>query len=416
MLRVGAMAAFVVVWSSGAQAEPGIGPDLLGEGGVIARAWASGAGRAVQARVASEGRAGKHEAGPFENLFVEVGPEVSPGDTTRSELAGSVGVGVRVFGVGHRGRDASARAKLALADEALQRAAFSEAVVQRYGDWVEAELQARHLVEHLAELERDLMPLRQAAAAGKLDALTVEGLEVELIRLGLELEAARSSASEALSALSVSLGQPVESLDAVVFAELPTEPPQAVWSEVVIEGHPLLARLDAEAKRERSAAEVIRRVDDPLLTLAATVRRVDEPEGPFVFGGLQAGLTLPLSRSGLAEAQRHSGRAVALGLERDHQVNLLGLELAQRQRRHERWVAELERLRKEAEPRLDARVERTAAAVKAGRATVAELVIARRDRIELHHAEVSLVGRLIASSLMSRFWKSLTAQVTGGMR
>ena len=400
--RVWTGAVVMAVMGSAARAEPQQGA-LASLWAEVERAWEAGPGRAANAQVSTERRAREREPGLFESLSVEFAPEVSPGDTLRSEVAGSIGVGVRILGVGHRKTEAAARLSLAQADLTSRRVAFAEEVVARYGEWVAAELQARHLREHIDELEADLAPLREAVAQRKLDALTLDGLEVELVRLGLELERAKTAVVDAASALSLALGQ---SVDPTTFGALPTEPIPAVWHEIAPAAHPELARLTAEASRERAAAAVVRRSDDPLLSLAATVRHVDEPDGPFVYGGVTAGLTVPLSRVGGAEAERHAGRAVALGFERDHKAVLFELELARRQRRHERWVTELERLRSQAAPRLEARVERTAAAVRAGRAAAAELVLARRDRIELHHAEVALVGQLVASGLMSTFWKT----------
>lgn len=408
---------------SEARAEPASGPTtpptaehsapadaytaLLAE---VERAWSSGRGRAFAARSQAERRALGREPGALESLSVELAPEVSPASSLRTELLFGVGVGVRLFGVGHRQRDAAARIQLAEAESTAARLHFAEQVFAAYGEWAAAELQARHLAEHIGELERDLVPLRDAVTQRRLDTLTLDSLEVELVRLGLELEAARTASAQAASALSVLLGG---ALDPASLGPLSTEAAPSYWREVATDRHPELSRLSAEARRERTAAEVARRSDDPLLNVAATVRRVGDPDESFVFGGVAASLTVPLSRSGGAEAERLSGRAIALTEAAALRAKTFGLELAQREQQHERWLVELAKLRSEAEPRLVSRVERTGAAMQQGRATASELILARRDLIELHHGEVSLIGRLVASGLMSRFWRDALARGVG---
>lgn len=407
----------------GARAEPASGPVMAPGAGAneapdaytallaeVERAWSSGRGRAFAARSSAEHRARGREPGALESLSVEVLPEVSPASSLRTELLFGVGVGVRLFGVGHRQRDAAARIVLAEAESSAARLHFAEEVFAAYGEWAAAELQARHLAEHIGELERDLVPLRDAVAQRKLDTLTLDTLEVELVRLGLELEAARTASTEAASALSVLLGA---ALDPASLGPLMTEALPSYWREVQSDRHPELLRLSAEARRERTAADVARRSDDPLLNVAATVRRVGDPDESFVFGGVAASLTVPLSRSGGAEAERLSGRAIALSETQALRARTFALELAQRERQHERWLVELAKLRTEAEPRLVSRVERTGAAMQQGRATASDLILARRDLIELHHGEVSLIGRLVASGLMSRFWRDALARGGG---
>lgn len=423
---VAVLVAVVMAWpwlgTSAAHAEP-----ARGQGGVpsassgpedaftalmaeVDEAWVSGRGRSFEARSSAERRARGREQGPFESLNVEVMPEVSPGSSLRTETLVAVGVGVRLFGVGHRQRDAAARLALAEAESMAERLRFAEEVFAAYGEWAAVELHARHLVEHIGELERDLAPLREAVARRLLDGLTLETLEVEVVRLGLELESARTAASHAAATLSVLLGRTVEPAS---LGPLMTEAPPSYWREVQKDKHPELLRLSAEARRERTAAELERRIDDPLLSVAATMRRVGDPDESFVFGGLAASLTVPLSRVGAAEAERLSGRAVALDEARELRMKTFGLELAQRERQHERWLVELAKLRTDAEPRLLARVEKTGSAMQAGRATASELILARRDLIELHHDEVALVGRLVASGLMSRFWRDALAGAVG---
>ena len=115
---------------------------------------------------------------------------------------------------------------------------------------------------------------------------------------------------------------------------------------------------------------------------------------------------MPLTGVGAAEAERRGGRAAALRIEREQRARVLGLELAQRGAQHLRWDAELGRRRAEAMPKLAARVARTAEALRAGRATATELVVARRDLIELQRVEFELVGRLVGSALEAMFWKA----------
>lgn len=379
----------------------------------VEQAWVSGRGRAYDARSSAERKARGREPGAFESLSVEVVPEVSPGSSLRTEMLVGVGVGVRLFGVGHRQRDAAARIALAEAESMVGRLRFAEAVFAAYGEWAAVELHARHLVEHIGELERDLAPLREAVANRLFDGLTLETLEVEVVRLGLELESARTTASHAAASLSVLLGK---TLDPASLGPLMTEAPPSHWHEVATDQHPESMRLSAEARRERTAAEVARRSDDPLLSVSATLRRVGDPDESFVFGGVAASLTVPLSRAGGAEAERLAGRAVALSEARELHGRTFALELAQRERQYERWLGELAKLRTDAEPRLLARVERTAAAMQKGRATASDLILARRDLIELHHDEVALVGRLVASGLMSRFWRDALGRGVGDGR
>lgn len=379
----------------------------------VEQAWVSGRGRTFDAHSNAERKARGREPGALESLNLEVLPEVSPGSSLRTEMSVGVGVGVRLFGVGHRQRDAAARIALAEAESRAGRLQFAEEVFAAYGEWAAVELHARHLVEHIGELERDLAPLREAVANRLFDALTLETLEVEVVRLGLELEAARTSASHAAASLSVLLGK---TLDPATLGPLMTEAPPSYWREVATDQHPELLRLTAEAKRERTAAEVARRSDDPLLSLAATMRRVGDPDESFVFGGVAASLTVPLSRAGGAEAERLAGRAVALSEARELHLRTFALEVLQREQQHERWSSELAKLRTDAEPRLLSRVVKTAAAMQKGRATASDLILARRDLIELHHDEVALVGRLVASGLMSRFWRDALGRGEGDGR
>ena len=398
----------LLAWHAPVLAEPHADP----LGALLARidaAWRVGPGMALAARVAAERRAHGAEAGAIEVLTFEITPEVAPGAFIRSEVGGALGVGLRPFGVGFRRGAAAALTALAEAEEVAAKAAFAHAVIVRHVAWLAAELAARQLAAHLAELERDLGPLREAARSQLVDALTVDGLEVEIVRLGLALERARSDAAAAAAAVALALGQPLDphgGREADAVGALLDAPAGAVWAEIAVERHPELARLEAEALAELAAAEAERHIDDPMLTVAATVRRVDEPDGPFVYGGVVAGLTVPLTRLGAAEAERRVGRAAALRIEREQRARVLGLELAQRGAQHLRWDAELGRLRAEAMPKLAARVARTAEALRAGRATATELVVARRDLIELQRVEFELVGLLVGSALEAMFWKA----------
>jgi hypothetical protein len=124
-------------------------------------------------------------------------------------------------------------------------------------------------------------------------------------------------------------------------------------------------------------------------------------------------LKVPLTRVGAAEAERLRGHALARGFEREARQRSLALELRQRERQHAAWARELEFLRKEAEPKLASRVEKTAAAVAIGRASAEALVMARRDLIELHHDEVRLIGLLAVSALESEAFANELAGTRG---
>ncbi len=372
---------------------------LLGE---IESAWGAGQGRAHAAISEGDRRAVGREGRALEALIIEVAPEVSRVEVLRSEVAGAVGVDLRVLGTGFRERGARARVDLSEAEALATRMAFAEAVIERYGDWVVATLRVEDILAHLTAYETGLAPLRELVERQQLHALAVDSLEVERLKLGTELEAARTELAEAASALSVALGRPFDSSARGVVTR---EAVAAVWRELGATAHPELERLDREAEVHLAQAEVERRADDPVLSLMATLRRVDDSGAAEVYGGVSAGLTLPLSRAGEAEAERLRGRATALRFERQSRAAVLALEVEQRAVRHERWQGELARLKAEVAPRLEARVKRVEAAMRLGRAGVVELVMAQRDWYEARHAETVLVGRLVASALMSRFWQ-----------
>ncbi len=398
----------------GARAEsPGAWQRLMSE---VETSWEHGLGRAadsvVQAAVRAEGRV----AGAMESLIFEVSPEVSPGASLRGEVAVAAGLELRVMGTGFLGREAASRRLLARADSAARKASFVRGAIVHYAAWLMASLQASHLGEHLSEVQEGMAPLREAVKQKLLPELIVDGLEVEVVRLAMAREAALTEVEVAAAGLASFLGREVAP---ATWGALPSDGVTARWGGLTeVRAHPELLRMEAEGATDSALAEVVGRGDDARLSVAATVRQVAEPEGTTTFGGVAVVLKVPLARAGAAEAERLRGHALAKGFEREARQQALVLEIRQRERQHAAWARELEFVRKEAEPRLASRVEKTAAAVALGRASAEALVMARRDLIELHHDEVRLIGLLAVSALESEAFANELAgtKVTQGDR
>jgi len=365
----------------------------------VEASWESGYGRSAEVAVQAAERAESRVAGPWEALIFEVSPEVSPGPSMRAEVAIAAGAELRIAGTGFLGREAASLRLLARAEQAASRADFGRGAIERYGAWLSAALQASHFSDHLVELEEVISPLREAARQRLVPELVVDGLEVELVRLAMAREAARSEAEVAAAGLAAYLGRDVSP---ETWGALPRTGLAARWGELLdLRSHPELTRLRAEEASDNAMAETAGRVDDVRLTVAATLRQVAEPEGSKTYGGVGVLFKVPLARSGAAEAERLRGEGMAKRFSREARENRFVFEVRQRERRHLAWERELDFLRTVVAPRLTQRVDKIASAAAMGRASAEALVLARRDLIELHHDEVRLIGLLAVSALES---------------
>lgn len=368
---------------------------------VAASAWRAGPGRAPGARIGGEERAAREVAGALEGLNLEARPELAH---ERSEVAVAAILELRL-GVGDsRTRAARARIAQARAHASALRFAFEREAITRWVSWQEAALRVEHLTHHRAIVDAELGPVRAAVQARLLAELVGEGLEVELVRMDLELDQARVDEAQARLQLAAWLGRDVAPVSVPAHGgEADDAAPVSRWAEVLahLEGHPELVELAAAARAVRAEAAALERAEGPVLGLGASVRRETAPGEEVVWGGLDVSLRWPLTRMGASEAARLRAEAVALEATAEVRRVTLMREIEARAARHTALAEQLARLRTGAVPRLAGRVERLAHALRAGRASLEALILARRDALELHHEEAQLIGRLLASALES---------------
>lgn len=363
------------------------------------RAWDGGPGRAAEALARGETRAGAVAPGALEALAFETQPELA---SERSEVTATAILELRLGVGGARERESQARLEAARARAAAGRFAYEREAIARWVAWQEAALRAAHLEYHRAEADADLGPVRRAVQARLLPELVGEGLEVELVRMDVELDEARAEEARAVRALAAWLGREVAPVSIpMTGGEAADASFRSRWAEVLgqVDGHPELRELAAGARALRAEATALERAEGPVLGLGARVRRESSPEQEVLWGGLDVSLRWPLARLGASEVERLRAEALALeALAEVRRARLTG-EIEAMAARHARLEARLERLRGEAIPRLTGRVERVREALGAGRASLEVLVMARRDMLELHHEEVRLIAQLVASAL-----------------
>ncbi|MCC6620809.1 MAG: TolC family protein [Deltaproteobacteria bacterium] len=386
-------------WSGSARAdEPAPLPwsALIGS---AARAWELGPGRGAAELVRGEERAGQEVAGALEALTIQAQPEVA---SERSEVTVAGVFELRLGVGGARARASQARLQAARARAAAARFAFEREAIARWVSWQEAALRAEHLAHHRAAADADLGPVRAAVQARLLPELVGEGLEVELVRMDVELDAARAEAARAVSALAVWLGREVAPVSIPTAAgEAADQAFRSRWGEVLahVDAHPELVELAAGARVVRAEALALERAEGPVLGLGARVRRESSPGQEVLWGGLDVSLRWPLTRLDASEAARLRAEALAIEAQAQVRRDRIVREIEAQAARHEALAGRLARLRAEALPRLAGRVERVRGALQVGRASLEALVMARRDALELHHEEVRLIGELVASAL-----------------
>lgn len=395
----GLIAATILAWPAVTRAEEPVALPWSALLEHAARAWDGGPGRAAEALMRGQMRAGEVAPGALEALTFETQPELA---SERSEVTAAAILELRLGVGGARERESQARLEAARARAAAGRFAYEREAIARWVAWQEAALRAAHLEYHRAAADGDLGPVRQAVQARLLPELVGEGLEVELVRMDVELDEARAEEARAVRALAVWLGREVAPVSIPTTAgEVAEASFRSRWAEVIehVDAHPELRELVAGARALRAEATALARAEGPALGLGARVRRESSPEQEVLWGGLDVSLRWPLARPGASEVERLRAEALALeALAGVRRARLAG-EIEAMAARHARLEARLARLRGEAIPRLTGRVERVREALGAGRSSLEALVMARRDMLELHHEEVRLIGQLVASAL-----------------
>jgi outer membrane protein TolC len=258
-------------------------------------------------RAAAEGRASL--AGRWENPELEYSEEsldLSGGDSTdqflwlrqRFNIAGARGMERRAARMNLTGQYARIE---------IQRREIVHEIRGLYYDTVAAELALAaqdEWRERLENLTSAVHARLEAGDASRYDHMRLRG-ELSLVRADvLEAEAELASAREALFGLIG--GEPT----ALQTQLLP--PPFSASLDRLVEGHPLLQALEAEARSTATRARAARRDAWPDVTVGVGRRELDEP-GVDAEGGLFAiGIEIPLfdRNQGAARAARSEGKAI----------------------------------------------------------------------------------------------------------
>ncbi len=380
--------------------------------GVAHEAFDAGPGEAHIARIQGLAAAADASPGAWEQLDLDTrldrdfsGP-ADPG----FEVSLDAVVAYRLGGLASA-RAHALRARIAAreAARAMARWEFEREAIARFVVWWAAHARASHLEGHLGAMAEQLAPVRAAVARHRLTRLVLSDLEIEVARLRVELANNRRAEAIAADALGVWLGRAVQPRLASA-ADLDDTPLPAAnpWSAALsrVKAHPELALLDARAAALSAQAAAADAADSVSLTAGLGVRQ--EGEGS-TWGALIVGLSVPLSNPEAADAERLRAAARATSLDRAWRVRALAREVGARAARWDAVRAQLEQVRDDLIAPMRARVTLIEGAMLEGRATLEQLVRARRDELEAHHETIHDLAELRAAALEAEAFAALLA-------
>lgn len=388
--------------------------ELPGEDGVAELLWTRAPEfMAARARLASS-RAGVVQAAQLPNPEVDlswntlpVGPTNPPGLHRLRDVPNyQVGVS-QLIELGKRGpRQESARAArvaTALEVQAELRERTYE-VLERAAEVAAAEIRLAELQHLTADAARltELQRIRQQR--GDSAGLDVDRAVLEETQLQGQLAAAQSQLAEALLACAQSAGMACEPFGgreaAARFLDGRLSHEAA---PVPLSQRPDLRSLEAQAQSARAALTLARRrgVPDPTVRLGYVHDRfyISGNQTHSFFVGVS--FPLPLFDRGQAEALAASAQSEAAGQIRAQLTDRAEREVQALSSQREALAARRERLQVQTLPLASGLVQRLEAAVKAGGASLHELLLARRTYGELllEAADLELAAVRVAVAL-----------------
>lgn len=286
-------------------------------------------------------------------------------------------------------RDAAGSARVAeFARTDFRRREVAAEIRRFYYEAVAAEREARAVGrwrQRLAELSRAVSNRANAGDASRFDALR---LQQELALVAGDATTARARAESARDRLFSLIGmEPVPLEDDL----LPPASNTTVAS--VVQEHPMLEALEAEARSARLASEAADRRSWPELTVGVGQRTLDEPGVSADGNLLSLGVTVPLFSNGSGQARAASAQSRRLSAERDLLASRLGADARS-------LIRELEARRSAAIELIETRPETSLASIaeaayEAGEISVVEL-------IDAHRTELSVQREADRRALMAR--------------
>ncbi len=405
------VAATLIAGQAAAASPPPTAVDWGSLRGIAAAAYEAGPGAGAAAEVRGLSAAAAAAPGPWESLDIEARYDhdlSGPGDPG-FEVGLDAVVAYRLGGLAGAREDALRAASVARqAERDLAKWGFEREAIRRFVVWWAAHARAAHLTEHLDAMTVQLAPVRAAVAQHRLTRLVQSDLEVEVARIRVEL--ARDRRDEALAAdqLGAWLGRPVQPPVAHGDERLPDGNP---WAGALagLDAHPELARLDASATASLAGAHAADVADGPSLIAGIGARQ--EGEGS-TWGAVVVGLSLPLSNPEAADAERLRAEATATTLTRRWRRTVVAREVAVQVARWDAVRAQLEQVNRDLIAPMEARVALVERAMLEGRASLEQLVRARRDALEAHHETIHDLAELRGAQLEAEAFLALMADRT----
>ena len=260
--------------------------------------------------------------------------------------------------------------------------------------WTEATL-AEHLEEHLAEVEKKLEPIVDAANNNSITRLDLEDLRVESARLEMEAATARHNAANAAAQLQGLLTIPfVLSDQGMLDLEVGALPNDNPWDDLedALAQHPSLRGY--EARKNVAQAQIDVAEESAPWTLSGGVTlRLDE--GQLGWYGAGVSLNIPLQNTALPTIEIARATIDVAQLEADWRAQTLSAQIRAAATRYDAAAERLEVLSRRWLAPLIERQKNLEAALKLGQVDRFRVIRGWRELHESEHERLLIIAELI---------------------